>query len=384
MNSGSICNVTAILGAMVKSSEVVEQLKSEGRYLVSSIRLEDIAQSDLIEGADIIVVEIDSMNEDEMQIFPEVRARATNTPLLLLSNELGHGAMQKLLKFRVDEWLLRPLDQKVFREAMQSMVRNTRTSTNLVHAVISCAGGTGATTVAISMADIASRISSKKRPNIALVDMDYSSGNCGYVLNMVSDFKLGSAASAHRRIDSEFISLIQQRNEAGFYLYSFKRPDLNIEERGPELVLRLLDAISIDHSMLILDIPYYETEWRADVMSGINSCSLVSEVSLPVLKHTLDLINEIKKIRGDDFPINVIFNKQTTKLFGQRISQRRLKELLGNTPFSFLPQDQGTIRESMDRGILPSEISKRSPFLKKLTAYMKLNGLFDTGGNDVN
>jgi pilus assembly protein CpaE len=369
---------------MVKSSEVVEQLKSEGRYLVSSIRLEDIAQSDLIEGADIIVVEIDSMNEDEMQIFPEVRARATNTPLLLLSNELGHGAMQKLLKFRVDEWLLRPLDQKVFREAMQSMVRNTRTSTNLVHAVISCAGGTGATTVAISMADIASRISSKKRPNIALVDMDYSSGNCGYVLNMVSDFKLGSAASAHRRIDSEFISLIQQRNEAGFYLYSFKRPDLNIEERGPELVLRLLDAISIDHSMLILDIPYYETEWRADVMSGINSCSLVSEVSLPVLKHTLDLINEIKKIRGDDFPINVIFNKQTTKLFGQRISQRRLKELLGNTPFSFLPQDQGTIRESMDRGILPSEISKRSPFLKKLTAYMKLNGLFDTGGNDVN
>ena len=360
------------------------QLESEGRYLVSSMRLEDIGQSNLIEGADIIVVEIDKMDEDELQIFSEIRARTTDTPLLLLSNELLHDSMQKLLKFNVGEWLLRPLDQKTLREATNSMVRNTRNNSNLVHAVISCAGGTGATTVAISMADIASRISSKKHPNIALVDMDYSSGNCGYVLNMVSDFKLGSAASAHRRIDSEFISLIQQRHEVGFYLYSFKRPDLNIEERGQELILRLLDAISIDHSMLILDIPYYATEWGADVLSGINSCTLVSDVSLPVIKHTLDRINEIKKIQGNDFPIHVVFNKQTTKLFGQRISQRRLKELLRDTPFSFLPQDQGTIGESMDRGILPSEVSKRSPFLKKLTAYMKSNGLFEPGGNDAN
>jgi pilus assembly protein CpaE len=383
MNSGSIFRVTAILSAAVKSSEVAKQLKSEGRYLVSSIRLEDIAQTDLIEGADIIVVETDGMDEDELQIFAEVRARTTDTPLLLLSNELGHAAMQKLLKFNVGEWLLRPLDQKALREAMHSMVWNTRNRSNLVHAVISCAGGTGATTVAISMADIASRMSSKKHPNIALVDMDYSTGNCGYVLNMVGNFKLGSS-SADRRIDSEFISLIQQRHEAGFYLYSFKRPDLNIEERGQELILRLLDAISMDHSMLILDIPYYATEWGADVLSGINSCSLVSDVSLPVIKHTLDRINEIKEIRGNDFPIHVVFNKQTTKLFGQRISQRKVKELLGDTPFSFLPQDHGTIGESMDRGILPSDISKRSPFLKKLTAYMKSNGLFETGGNDAN
>lgn len=383
MNSGSIFRVTAILSAAVKSSEVAKQLKSEGRYLVSSIRLEDIAQTDLIEGADIIVVETDGMDEDELQIFAEVRARTTDTPLLLLSNELGHAAMQKLLKFNVGEWLLRPLDQKALREAMHSMVWNTRNRSNLVHAVISCAGGTGATTVAISMADIASRMSSKKHPNIALVDMDYSTGNCGYVLNMVGNFKLGSS-SAHRRIDSEFISLIQQKHEAGFYLYSFKRPDLNIEERGQELILRLLDAISMDHSMLILDIPYYATEWGADVLSGINSCSLVSDVSLPVIKHTLDRINEIKEIRGNDFPIHVVFNKQTTKLFGQRISQRKVKELLGDTPFSFLPQDNGTIGESIDRGILPSDISKRSPFLKKLTAYMKSNGLFETGGNDAN
>jgi pilus assembly protein CpaE len=383
MNSGSIFRVTAILSAAVKSSEVAKQLKSEGRYLVSSIRLEDIAQTDLIEGADIIVVETDGMDEDELQIFAEVRARTTDTPLLLLSNELGHAAMQKLLKFNVGEWLLRPLDQKALREAMHSMVWNTRNRSNLVHAVISCAGGTGATTVAISMADIASRMSSKKHPNIALVDMDYSTGNCGYVLNMVGNFKLGSS-SADRRIDSEFISLIQQKHEAGFYLYSFKRPDLNIEERGQELILRLLDAISMDHSMLILDIPYYATEWGADVLSGINSCSLVSDVSLPVIKHTLDRINEIKEIRGNDFPIHVVFNKQTTKLFGQRISQRKVKELLGDTPFSFLPQDHGTIGESMDRGILPSDISKRSPFLKKLTAYMKSNGLFETGGNDAN
>ena len=380
MNSGAIFRVTAILGAAVENSEVAQHLKSEGRYLVSSIRLEDIARSDLIEGADIIVVEADEMNEDEFQIFAEVRARTTDTPLFLLSNEVGQAAMQKLLKFNVGDWLTRPVDQKELRESLHSMVRTTRNDSNLVHAVISCTGGTGATTVAISMADIACRLSPKKQPNVALVDMDFSTGNCGYVLDMINNFKLGSSSSTHRRIDSEFISFIQNQHKAGFYLYSFKRPDLIIEEDGQELILRLLDAISMEHSMLVLDIPYYATEWSTDVLSGINSCTLVSDVSAPVIKHTLDRIKEIKDIRGNDFPIHVLFNKRTSSLFGQRISQSKIKELLKDTPFSFLPLDQATIGEAVDRGVLPSEISKRSPFLRKLTAYVKSNKLFEAGG----
>lgn len=378
MNSGALTRVTLILGKSLNDSEAASILENESRFLVTTMRVEDVARSMDVPMTDVVIAEIEDMTEEELQIFSEVRAIAPDIPLILLSNALDHDAMQKLLRYHVQDWLLKPVDKPKLLTSLRSSVRTNRNSHNTVNAIISCVGGAGATTVAINMADIASRKLAKKDPNIALVDLDFSTGNCGYVLNMVSSLNLGSVKNAHRRIDSEFISVIQQKHDAGFYLYSFKRPDVNTEMNGQELILRLLDAISLEHSLLFLDIPYYATEWRDDVLAGVNSCTLVSEVNLPAIKHTLDLLEHIRSIRGDDFPVHVLFNKHANQLFGQRISKSKIEELLGDTPFTFLPVDSSTIGEAMDRGVLASEISTRSAFLKKLTAYMESMNLLGT------
>ena len=375
MNTGSLIRVTVVLGTSLDESEIENHLDSEGRYLVSRLRANEIATSNQIMTSDVIIVEIEEMGEDELQIFSEVKAKAPDLPIVLLSQELEHGSMQKLLKFNVQDWLLRPVEKQPLKNSIQSMVRSTRNTSNMVHAVISSVGGAGATTLAISMADIASRYFAKKETDVALVDLDFSTGDCGYVLNMANAFNLGSSSSAHRRIDAEFIRFIQQKHEAGFFLYSFKRPDVNTEMNGQELILRLLDAISMEHSVLFLDLPYYATEWRADVLAGVNTCTLVCEVNLPAIKHALDLIREIRSIRGEDFPINVLFNKHVKKMFGQRIPKRRIEELLDGTPFDFIPVDTSVVGEAVDRGVLPSTIAARSPMLKKLNAYMKSQGM---------
>ncbi|MBD3666212.1 hypothetical protein H9Q16_19940 [Sulfitobacter sp. TSTF-M16] len=339
--------------------------------MITKLRVNEVNSDPSVPTADVIVVDFDEMGEDELQIFAEVRAKAPETPLILVSEELTPDAMRQLFKYNVQDWLRKPIDDEGLLSAIRSTVRSSRTTTNQVNAVISCVGGAGATTLAINMADIASRRLAKKDPNIALVDLDFSTGNCSYVLNMVSTFNLGSVASAPRRVDSEFVSVIQQQHDSGFYLYSFKRPDLNTELNGYELILRLLDVVSLEHTTLFLDIPYYATEWRNDVLSAVNTVTLVSEVNLPAIKHTLDQIEQIKELRGEDFPIHVVFNKHSGRLFGQRISSRRIKELLEDTPFTYLPADHSLIGEATDRGVLPSDISTRAQFLKKLTGYMK-------------
>ena len=371
MSSAALTRVVIVLGTSLDESQAADDIAKNNRVMVSKLRVNEINTDPSIPTADVIVVDFDDMGDEELQIFAEVRAKAPNTPLVLVSDELTPDAMRQLFKYNVQDWLKKPVDKESLLSAIKNTVKSSKSTSNQVNAVISCVGGAGATTLAINMADIASRRLAKKNSNIALVDLDFSTGNCSYVLNMVSTFNLGSVAAAPRRIDSEFVSVIQQQHEAGFYLYSFKRPDLNTELNGYELILRLLDVISLEHSILFLDLPYYATEWRSDVLSAVNTVTLVSEVNLPAIKHTLDQIEQIRGLRGPDFPIHVVFNKHSSRLFGQRISTRRIKELLEDTPFTYLPADPSLIGEAIDRGVLPSEISTRAQFLKKLTAYMK-------------
>jgi pilus assembly protein CpaE len=245
-----------------------------------------------------------------------------------------------------------------------------------VHAVISAVGGAGATTTAICLADLL--VGTKKtKQNVALFDLDFSSGNCSYLLNMVNGFNLESVASHPERVDVEFINLIQQQHARGFYVYSFKRPEINAEINGYELVLRMLDAVNLQHEHTVLDIPYYETEWKNEVLAAVNTCTVVTQMNLPAIKHTLDIVERVKDLRGSDYPVQVIFNHHRGGMFSQRIKKSTLEELFEGTPFHYLPEDETTINESVDRGLLPSEVRPSTKFLKSLRSYMKELDLSD-------
>ncbi|NNK79457.1 MAG: response regulator [Litoreibacter sp.] len=322
--------------------------------------------------ADLIIVDLKVLEADEIQILTSVRAQHAETPLIVLTEEVGADQMRRLLKFNIHDWLKKPVDGEELKRTIQTAVRSSKINNNRVHAVISAVGGAGATTTAIAMADMAlNSVMRKKKPSIAVFDLDFSTGNCGLVLNMVNEFQLGSVASSPRRVDSEFVRAIQKRHERGFYVYSFKHPELNTELNGYELVLRMLDAVNMEHDHTFLDIPYYETEWKDDVLTGVNTCTVVTELNLPAIKHTIDVVDRVKKLRGEDFPVRVIINKRVSSLFGQRIGANKLRELFGDTEFSYLPYDADVVGEALDRGLLLSEVKKRNAIDKKLSKYLQ-------------
>ena len=354
----------------------VEQLLEKSpHYRVSTVHADTIGTKRPDIEPDIIIVDVAKIGEEEVDVFNALHDIFNNVPLVVVSEPLGQDDIHRLIKLRLHDWMLKPIDEAKLLSVLQSAVRTVKATQNKVHAVISTVGGAGATTVAVSMADLLTNKFFKKKANVALFDLDFSVGNCGYVLNMVNSYNLESVASNPSRIDAEFINLIQQKHERGFFVYSFKRPDINTELDGFELVLRMLDSVSLQHDLTVLDIPYYETDWKDEVLSGVNTCTLVTEMNLPALKHCLDLLRRIRDIRGDEFPVNVVVNKETHKLFENRISRAKLRELFGSIPIYYLPDDRDIIEESVDRGVLPSDVSGRSRFIRALGGYMKDIGI---------
>ena len=75
-------------------------------------------------------------------------------------------------------------------------------------------------------------------------------------------------------------------------------------------------------------------------------------------------------MRGDAFPLRVVVNKQRSQLFGGNLGKRRLRNLLGDAPFSGLPEDRTTLQDGLDRGLLPGQVNRRSKFVRSVRALL--------------
>ena len=319
----------------------------------------------------LVIADFDDIAQPELDLLERVRGEFRSVPMIVVSNELGDDQVRRLFRLQISDWLRKPLDKNALMEAVSAAAVVTKAAGNPVHAVVSSIGGAGGTSIAVSMADLLMNRLTKGDSSVALFDLDFSLGNAGLVLNLVNDYRLASVVDHPDRIDGEFINLIQRQHDAEFFIYSFKEPEIPIHPSGEELVLRMLDAVSAEHRHTVLDMPYYETPWTEEVLSAVNTCTIVTELNLPAVKHALDWVKRIRRSRGDDFPLNVVINKHQRSFFGQRIKKKKLKELFGPTPFTYLPEDERTLDESLDRGILPRQLYSRSPFMKRLERYMR-------------
>lgn len=362
--------ILLVNGEGTHPSDVTQSLEKK-EFLVEAVKSQEL-ETILADGTfDLVILDFNSFGDDEVQVLTSVQGYSGTLPVITVSPTLNAEQTRLLFKHKVQDWINKPLDSEVLVSAIRAVVQTKRFGRHKVHAVLSAVGGAGATTVAVSLVDLLQQQFRKKNTSIALFDLDFSTGNCSYVLNMPSTFNLGSVVGSPRRIDAEFMRVLRQTHKSGFYLYSFKRPDLNTELNGYELVLRMLDTVVMEHDHTVLDIPYYETDWRDDVLSAVNTCSIVTELNLPALKHTMEMVERIKELRGQDFPINLLFNKKVTSLFGARVGKSKLRELFPDTPYYFLPLENDVLGEAMDRGIVPSDVRAGNSFTKRLKKYVK-------------
>lgn len=353
------------------SDDILEMVTRTGDYRAERARIETVIANPLAHSPDIVVLDLGSPSADELEVLVEIRGNYGDVPVIIVSEALDDAQMRKLLKLKIHDWQRKPLVHGDFHHSLNSSIRNAKQLSTRVHAVMSAVGGAGGTTVAISIADALARALAKQKASVGLFDLDFSSGSCGMMLNLSATLNLDSVITQPERIDHEFVSLIQQKHAHDFNLYSFKRRDFVTHLNGYEVVLRLLDAVTMEHAHTVLDVPYYEVDWAQDVLSAVNTVTVVCELNIPSIKHALDLLRTIRALPGAPKQVNVLVNKCETGMFKRaRIPVTKLKELFGDTPFRMLPRDDATFSEALDRGVVASDVNSRCKFEREVGRYV--------------
>ncbi|CAN7212137.1 pilus assembly protein [Pararhizobium sp. LjRoot235] len=376
MNFVASTKILVLSDDAAAASFMLDTFGSLSRYDVRHMALSalrDAGRADLAQ-FNLIVLDVDN---GDMLSHPELftfRNSHRNTPLVVVSEELPDDMLRLLFRLNGNDWLKKPLERRSLIDMISTHAPTEGASESRVHAIVSAVGGAGASVIASSLAYVLAQPTKNSTPRVDLFDMDFSSGSLGYYLNLVNDYDLKPIMANPSRVDLEFIDLVRKRHPGGFSLLSFKQPSVLLTPKGAELVLRMLDVAAFESDHTVLDVPYYNTPWKEDVLGSANSVCIVTEMTIPALHEAKDLFLNLVRQRGTSDQIFIVVNKYRTKLFSLGVRRQQIDKIFKDVRAQVITDDWETLNEAVNRGVLPFEVNARSRFcgsVSKLGALVK-------------
>jgi pilus assembly protein CpaE len=133
------------------------------------------------------------------------------------------------------------------------------------------------------------------------------------------------------------------------------------------VVTRLLDLVSTNFGYVVFDMPRTWFSWTDSVLLGSNKLFIVSETTVPSLRHAKQLVTAIKERLGEGPHPQVIVNRFEQKMFSSGLRRRDLEQTLGDAFAGAIPNDYALVREAIDRGVPLDEVNPGN----KVTAALK-------------
>ncbi|MCA1491871.1 pilus assembly protein [Ensifer sp. NBAIM29] len=376
MNFVGTTKILVLSDDAAAASFMLDTFGSLSRYDVRHMALKALGEKGRLDLAEFHMIVLDVDNGEVLQ-QPELfsfRANHRSLPLVVISEELTDERMRLLIRLNGSDWLKKPLDRRALIDMISTHAPTAGATGSRVHAVVSAVGGAGASVIASSLAHVLAQPTKAGTPRVDLFDMDFSSGSLGYYLNLVNDYDLMPVIANPTRVDLEFIDLVRKRHSSGFSLLSFKQPSVLWSPKGAELVLRMLDVAAFESDETVIDMPYYSTPWKDEVLRSVNSVTIVTEMTIPALHQARDLFLHLTRLRGSPASIFLVVNKYRSRLFSLGVSRKQIEQVFKDIHAHIVAYDWETLREALDRGVLPVEVNARSRFCSavgKLGALVK-------------
>jgi pilus assembly protein CpaE len=133
------------------------------------------------------------------------------------------------------------------------------------------------------------------------------------------------------------------------------------------MVTRLLDLVSSNFDYVVIDMPRTWFSWTDSVLLGSNNLFIVSESTVPSLRHAKQLVAAIGERLGEGPQPKVIVNRFEQRMFSSGVRLSDIEQALGDSFLSCIPNHYDLVREAIDRGV-PLESVKAG---NKITLQLK-------------
>lgn len=212
---------------------------------------------------DLVILDVQMPGLDGYEVCRRLRRSASfgARPIMMLTaNNSLHEKVQGL-EAGADDYMGKPFEPEELQARVKALLRRSSASPSLqpvtkgkVIALFSLRGGVGVSTIAVNLA---AGLAELWGGGVALVDMVFTGGHSGLMLNLPLRHSWGDLATkASEEIDAESLDRAILRHPCGLrVLPSAPRPEENEPITG-ELVASVLGVLRSSYSYIVLDMPH--------------------------------------------------------------------------------------------------------------------------------
>ena len=324
-----------------------------------------------VEGATVVIVDLDAANESELQALDRLTARiGAWPPVVVVTQSFDAEVARRLMQLRVSDFLVKPVQPVELVRTCARVARPTATETaeSQIYTFLPAVGGSGVTTLAIQTALILLNSGGpKKLASTCLVDLDFQHGACADYLDIEPRLDLKEIEPRPERLDRQLLEIMLSHHSSGLAVIAAPNRPAEMRTFDPDMVTRLLDLVSSHFEYVVIDMPRTWFSWTDSVLLGSNHLYIVSEMTVPSLRQAKGLVGAIRERLGDGPNPQVIVNRFEQQMFGPGLKKNDLEQTLGNAFAATIPNDYRLVREAIDLGVPLDEVKQGN----KITAQLK-------------
>lgn len=343
-----------------------KQLLAAGQYYCHTVTRQQLFEQMGSLVVDVVVLDSAELSGVEIGLLGDIKEAFHGVPIIVVSEAIAGDTFRRLLQLGVQDWLLQPVMMKELQNSIDNWASERKAKNHKVHAIVSAQAGAGGTTLACNFAAIQAQSIEPLQQRVALVDVDFSAADCGQYLGIANGLDLDAILRSPQEIDDEFIDLIKHEYQPSFYVYSYRAPEFALAADNTEVLLRMLDLISMSHETTFIDVPYYQQGWSKHVLGAVDSVTLVANNNIAGLAHVQMLLQQLDHWRHGLADVSVIINKQQRRWFGEFLHAKRIRGALPDIPVMFLPAENSALEEAINQGLPLCQTDASSPLIKRI------------------
>ena len=336
--------------------------------------IEDAGDDLALDDATVAVIDLDAAMPGEMAALERLMARIGSwPPVVVVSQNFDANVARTLLQMRVADFMIKPVSPvelvRTCAHVAKGPTSAAESSESSIYTFRPAVGGAGVTTLAVQTAMMLLNSGQRGKSSTCLVDLDFQHGACADYLDLEPRLNLGEIEPRPERLDRQLLEVMLSHHPSGLAVIAAPNRPAEMRSFDPDVVTRLLDMVSTNFDYVVFDMPRTWFSWTDSVLLGSNKLFIISEMTVPGLRHAKQLVEAIKERLGDGPQPQVIINRFEQKLFSSGLRKTDIEQVLGDAFAACLPNNYSLVREAIDRGVPLDDIkpgNKITLQLKKL------------------
>src|SRR4051794_22886366 len=316
-----------------------------------------------------VIIDMDAARLEEIEALQRIMRRLEGkAPVVVVTQEFNAAAVRILVQLKVADFLVKPITTadlvRSCIRVLQGPGREENTESQ-IYTFIPAAGGVGTTTLALQTA-FQLHNSVTRGASTCVVDLNFQQGACAEYLDLEPRFDIAEIENQPERLDRQLLDVMLSKHASGLCVLAAPTRPSEMRSFNTDLVVRVLDLVSAYFDNVVIDMPRTWFPWTETVLLGSNKLYIVSEMTVPCLRHTQRLIQAIYETAGKEVKPNVIINRYEHKGQQNGVREADLTEILGDHFVGGVSNNYKLVRQAVDRGVPLQEIDPNANVVNDL------------------